>query len=251
VRQAIATPGIVLRRSAYGEADLVVTLLGQHTGRVSALARGARKSTKRFAGGLGMGMAGTASLRDRPGAELMMLESFEVSADRGGLTTDLAKTAHAGYALELCDRLCPSRHPEPKVFAWLETFLSRLDAGQATVERLRVFELGLLRWLGIGPSFDRCIACGRSDLRGEDVRFHADAGGIFCRSCARSGELMSSVTRDVLVQLDRASLADADEVHLAKDVSNHCRETMLSLLRQHIAGPLRSLEFIEKMSGSR
>jgi hypothetical protein len=40
---------------------------------------------------------------------LMVLESFEARDDRAGLATDLAKTAHAAYAIELCDRLCPPR----------------------------------------------------------------------------------------------------------------------------------------------
>ena len=51
---------------------------------------------------------------------------------------DLAKTAHAAYALELCDRLCPARHPDPPIFAWLDQFLTRLTAGTATAERLRI-----------------------------------------------------------------------------------------------------------------
>jgi DNA repair protein RecO (recombination protein O) len=251
VGQATSTFGIVLRKVPYGEADLVVTMLGQLTGRVSALARGARKSTRRFAGGLGMGMAGVAKLRERPGAELMSLESFDVHAGRAGLATDLAKTAHAAYALELCDRLCPSRHPEPGAYRWLEEFLARLDAGQATAERLRVFELGLLRELGLGPSFERCIACGRLDLAAEDVRFHPDAGGIYCRRCARTGALMSAGTRDTLVRLDGATLSEADDLVLERDVAVRCREAILALLRQQIPGTLRSLEFIEKMSGSR
>ena len=56
VRHLIVTSAIVLRRVAYGEADLVVTLLGLDTGRVSALARAARKSSRRFAGGLEPGL---------------------------------------------------------------------------------------------------------------------------------------------------------------------------------------------------
>ena len=44
----ITTPAILLRAVATGEADRVVTLLGRETGRVSAIARGARKSVRRF-----------------------------------------------------------------------------------------------------------------------------------------------------------------------------------------------------------
>ena len=43
---------LVLRRVPYGEADLIVDLLLARSGRQSVFARSARKSTRRFAGGL-------------------------------------------------------------------------------------------------------------------------------------------------------------------------------------------------------
>src|SRR5437667_11786158 len=110
---------MVLRSTPYGEADRVVTLLGRETGRVSALARGARKSMRRFGGGLGMGATGEATLRERAGAELYGLEAFDVAEARIGLGEDLARTAHAAYALELCDRLCAPRQPEAAIYDWL------------------------------------------------------------------------------------------------------------------------------------
>ena len=250
MRQAIATPAIVLRRVAYAEADLVVTLLGSETGRVSALARGARKSSRRFAGGLGMAATGEAMLRERAGAELMVLESFDARDDRAGLGKDVAKAAHAAYAIELCDRLCPPRQPEKAVFAWLDEFLARLDAGSATAERLRVFELGLLRGLGIGPSLDRCVVCDRGELGGEDVRWYPDRGGVVCRNCSGRGDLISGNTRRELERLAATRLADADGLVLDRDVGASCRRAVLALLREHVHGPLRSLDFIEKMSGN-
>jgi DNA repair protein RecO (recombination protein O) len=251
VGHLIVTPAIVLRRVAYGEADLVVTLLGLDSGRVSALARGARRSARRFAGGLGPTLAGEARLRERLGAELLVLESFEARTDRGELSGDLAKTAHAAYAVELCDRLCPPRQPERAVFLWLDEFLARLARGLPTVERLRVFELGLLRALGLGASFGRCSSCGRDDLGDEEVCWQPAGGGVFCRSCGRGAERMSAVARAALVRLDRATLADADAIVLDRALAAACRRAVLALLREHVHGPLRSLDFIDKMSGTR
>jgi DNA repair protein RecO (recombination protein O) len=243
VGRIIVTPAIVLRRVAFGEADVVVTLLGLETGRVAALARGARKSTRRFAGGLGPGLAGEAKLRERPGAELFGCESFTVGAVRAGLWQDLAKAAHAAYAVELCDRLCPPRHPEPSAYDWLDEFLGRLDSGRATAERLRVFELGLLRALGFGPSFAGCAACGQADLGDE-------AGGVLCPACDKAAERMSAATRRALVALSEASLARAEDITLDRTLAAACRRVTLALLHEHVHGPLRSLDFIEKMSGA-
>jgi DNA repair protein RecO (recombination protein O) len=250
VRHLIVTSAIVLRRVAYGEADLVVTLLGLHTGRVSALARAARKSSRRFSGGLEPALAGVAQLRERSGAELLALEGFDASTGRPGLAADLAKAAHAAYAVELCDRLCPPRQPEKAVYVWLDEFLSRLDAGSATAERLRIFELGLLRALGLGPSLDRCTQCGR-DPADEEVCWLPRAGGVLCRDCGVGAERMSAGTRWALVSLNVASLAEGDTTTLDRTAASACRRAVLALLREHVHGPLRSLDFIEKMSGGR
>jgi DNA repair protein RecO (recombination protein O) len=82
---SLSTPAIVLRAVNYGEADRVVTIFGRETGRLSALARGARKSQRRFAGGLGLCSVGSAALRERTGAELLTLERFEVTASHPAL----------------------------------------------------------------------------------------------------------------------------------------------------------------------
>jgi DNA repair protein RecO (recombination protein O) len=245
---AFTTDAILLRSVAYGEADRVVTLLGLGTGRVSALARGARKSVKRFGGGLGLGACGQASLRDR-GGELMGLDGFDVTEPRLGLGGDLARTAHASYAIELCDRLCGPRHPEPAVYHWLNEFLSRLERSGATAERLRVFELGLLGRLGIGASFD-CVSCGRTDaeLGDEGTRWQPERGGVVCRACARTGALLTAETRHALGRLAALSLADAESVTLDRDLNAGCRQAIRELLAFHIPGPLKSLEFIDKMA---
>ena len=197
-----------------------------------------------------MGMAGEAKLHERPGADLMALESFEITADRPRLAADLGKTAHTAYAVELCDRLCPPRHPEPPIFDWLDEFLARLDAGTARAERLRIFELGLLQRLGIGPCLERCLSCGRNDLGDEDVRFISASGGVFCRRCAKSGDIVQGSVRQALELLGSASLVDGETVSLDRDTGAGCRRVVLALLREHVHGPLRSLDFIEKVSGS-
>jgi DNA repair protein RecO (recombination protein O) len=230
---------------------LVVTLLGPTTGRLSTLARGARKSARRFGGGLGMGAEGQAALRERPGADLLLLEEFEVVQARLGLAGDMGKTAHAAYALEMCDRLCPPRHAEPAAFDWLREFLLRLETGRASAERLRVFELGLLGRLGLGPALDRCAICDRGDLGEENTRWHPDQGGVQCASCAQRGDLLTPQTRQALARLARMSLADAELVTLDRETNAGCRRAILGLVRTHILGPLHSLDFIEKMGGDR
>ena len=236
---------------SYGESDRVVTLLGRTTGRLSALARGARKSQRRFAGGLGLCSVGDISVRERAGAELLTLESFDVTSSHPSFGTDVARMAHAAYVAELVTKLCAPRQVELGVFDWLATFLDLLDAGGASAERLRVFELGLLGRLGFGPMVARCAACGgeRSGPGPVDYRWDPDRGGAVCGACGRAGRPMRHEVRATLARLAETSLADATAEALPADINRGCREALLEIVKHHISGPLHSLEFIAKLGG--
>jgi catechol 2,3-dioxygenase-like lactoylglutathione lyase family enzyme len=179
---SLTTPAIVLRVVNYGEADRIVTLFGRDTGRLSALARGARKSQRRFAGGLGLCALGTAAVRERAGAELGTLERFDATESYPALGSDVARMAHAAYAAELVGKLCAPHQVEVAVFDWLVAFLRLLDADGASAERLRVFEIGLLSGLGFGPVLDTCATCGGDSFGGRApaeiaFRWDPDRGG--------------------------------------------------------------------------
>src|SRR5579859_7365007 len=112
----LVTPALVLRTVDYGEADRIVTLFGRDGGKRAAIARGARKSTRRFGAGLGLFGVGEAQLVERPRADLDILESFHGARGYPSLMLDLGKVAHGGYACELLRELLPERHAEPALF---------------------------------------------------------------------------------------------------------------------------------------
>jgi len=247
------TPAIVLRVVNYGESDRIVTLFGRDTGRLSALARGARKSQRRFAGGLSLCAVGSAAVRERPGAELGTLVRFDATASHAALGADVARMAHAAYAAELVGKLCAPHQAEPSVFDWMEEFLRLLDADGASAERLRVFELGLLSGLGFGPVLDTCAVCGGGSFAGRDpadvaFRWDPDGGGAVCTACARGGRPLQAAVRAALVRLARTALADATAEALPPDVNRDCREALLEIINHHVSGPLKTVEFIAKVA---
>ena len=252
---SLSTPAIVLRAVNYGEADRIVTLFGRDTGRLSALARGARKSQRRFAGGLGLCAVGVASLRERAGADLLTLESFDATVAHAALGSDVARMAHAAYGAELVTKLCAPRQVEGAVYDWLAEFLARLAVEGASAERLRVFELGLLARLGFGPMLETCAVCGGAQLAaagGDDeaaYRWDPDRGGAVCSACGKRGRPIRAVVRRALARL-ASSPVDAPAFDpLPADVNRGGRDAIFEIIKLHINGPLLSLDFIAKMGG--
>ena len=179
---------IVLRTVAYGESDVIAHLLVRGRGRVSAFARGARSSRRRFGGALEPFQLVEVLLAERSGQELWMLREASVAEAYPGLREDLHRIAHAGYAAELAHELSRPAEPADELFALLAEFLHRLAAGPATSARLRALELP---W--------------------GKAAFDAGAGGLACARCAHPGALLLTPgARAALAQLQRAGLSAAD-----------------------------------------
>lgn len=250
---SLSTPAILLRTINYGESDRVVTLFGRSTGRLSALARGARKSQRRFAGGLDLCAIGEASLRERNGAELLTLESFDLRVSYPSFGTDVARMAHAAYAAELVSKLCAPRQVEIGVYDWLDEFLRQLDQGGASAERLRILELGLLGRLGFAPVVDTCAVCNGARIvqpvSDTGFRWDPERGGAVCTACGQRGRPIRSVIRTTLSRLATMPLAAAADQALSADVNRGCREAVFEVIKLHITGTLQSLEFIAKLGG--
>jgi recombinational DNA repair protein (RecF pathway) len=91
---------VVLRSVDYGERDKVVTLLSRERGKLSAFARGARASRRRFGGVLEPFTLVAAEVSER-GGDLWGLEDAAVERAFGAIRGDLLRIACASYAVEL------------------------------------------------------------------------------------------------------------------------------------------------------
>jgi len=244
---------VVLRKVAYGESDLIVTLFTRELGKLSALARGARRSRRRFGAALELFTVSRVELRARRG-ELWTLSSAETESSFALLARDMAALAHASYGTELCRELGAAEHPEPEVFDLLLELYAALSARGARVDVLRAFELALLAALGLAPTLDACAACGERNGAALErgVLLDAPRGGAICARCAPASRTpgvrpLSAAARAILVaaQSRAGRLAQVD-IEMGGD-GPEVRDAMLALVGHHVGRPLRTLEFLGKI----
>jgi DNA repair protein RecO (recombination protein O) len=207
---------LLLRRVEYGESDLVITLLTDTIGRVSALARGARKSVKRFGGVLEPMHTLAIAYDDRSGAELVVLREAKLERARPFLITSLERMQAAGQALNWVRKATPPRTPEPEVWTAMEALLDHLaDVEDTILPRTRLAEGGLrlLAAFGWGIDFERCVSCGKLAAPGQAAAVDAARGGLVCRNCGGARQRISGAERAALTAaasgkgLDDASAA--------------------------------------------
>ncbi len=169
-------------------------------GKVSALARGARRSRRRFMGALEPFAVLEVEMAAGRG-ELWRLRQAQVSRSFPGLMRDLEKMAVAGGAVELVRMGMPERDPDPVVFATTVALFELVDhAKGALQEALLCFRLRIMAVLGFAPCLDRCGRCGKPAGENRAALFDPLAGHLVCRACGGAGVHLGAETRRRLLQ---------------------------------------------------
>jgi DNA repair protein RecO (recombination protein O) len=239
----IEVEAVVLRTIPYGDSDLVVHLFARGRGKLAAFARTARKSAKRFGGGLEPFAVLSAELHERRGRDLLDLRTATLLEGHFRLRTDLSRLAHAGYATELVRELLRDHEPNDPLFEGLVTFYDHLTREEPRSVTLRAFELLALDASGLAPVLDRCARCGR-DLDA-DGRFDPGVGGAACRACSTNSSIpLDRAAVRLLSALRDGGLAAAtraDERDLPLDGA---RQALRIFIDHHVHHDLRSVAFL-------
>jgi DNA repair protein RecO (recombination protein O) len=200
---------LVLRAVDYGESDRVITLLTRDHGRVSTIARAARKSKRRFAGALeGFALIHAEYTQGR--GALPRLDLARVTRAFPRLLSNLEALDAAGALMRLARDLLPERAPEPDVFDSLLEALELLDAGASPRAVRLCCEARLLAVTGFAPMLQACVSCGREPSPERLALFDAARGGIVCRACGGGMERMPGRVRALLqAAMEGATLQEA------------------------------------------
>ncbi|HSN83191.1 MAG TPA: DNA repair protein RecO [Polyangiales bacterium] len=182
---------LLLRSVDYRDSDRIVTLLTEDFGKISVLARGARKSQRRFGGALQPYVLMNACFRPGRG-ELAHLDRVSVDRSFSGILRSLSSIGAAGAALALIRERVPDHEPEPAVFETAVRFLAALDQGVPVEEALLSLQIRVLTSLGFAPTLDRCVHCGKMPAPGRAASFDAARGGIVCRACGGGRLILSA-----------------------------------------------------------
>jgi len=155
------TPAIVLQIRDYGEADRLVNFLTPDAGRVSGIAKHAKKSKRRFANCLEPLNRVILQLSPRPRGDLEFLQQGELVNSFPNLRRDLRGLAAGAVLAELAGELSAPVEATGAIFQTLNQALELLDGGASPDSLLPSFFLHLLKLGGYGPRWETCRECGR------------------------------------------------------------------------------------------
>jgi DNA repair protein RecO (recombination protein O) len=235
--------GIVLRAVKLGEADKIVTILTQGSGKVRTVAKGIRRTQSKF--GARLEPFTHVSLLMYRGRNLDTVTQAEIISPFLHVRSEFDLIAAGETMLEAVDRVAEEHERNVPLFLLLVKGLRALDeAPRDAAAVAESFLLKLLSLSGFHPALSGCAVCGSP---GPLVWFSAGQGGAVCVDCAQ--QEAGRVTEPALRWLDdlaRIDLLAAGDMTPTLELRREARAMLYGFAEYHLERRMRSFTLLAR-----
>ena len=177
---------VVLKVGDLGEADKIVTLYSKQVGKLAGIAKGAKKSKKRFSNKLEIFSLLDILYDDRSRSGLVRIVEAELLIPYISLRQNYDRYVGAALACELIYYWSRDYDADRNIFDLLIWTLQNIDKGKSSRIVLIFFQIKLYTLLGYKLHLSGCIKCGIAEQAGKPYVFHPGRHGLLCRNCSPS-----------------------------------------------------------------
>lgn len=192
------TPGLVIHLTDYGEADKIVTIYSPTIGQWTGIAKGAKRSIKRFVNKLELFSLLDIDYSDH--YRLPIINQAELINSHLPLRQNYQAYTAATLVCELYRSWTHANDHDPELFDCLVWIMDMLCSTSAPLAAMALFLVKFYSHLGYQPNLSGCATCHRLEGHGSPFRFHVSRGEIICRRCqpAQSAIILSINTVKLL-----------------------------------------------------
>lgn len=241
------TEGIVIRTRDYGEANKIVTIMSHDLGKISVLARGAKKTKSRLSALTELFTHGHYLFFLNNPRSMGTLSQGEIINSFRYLRTDLEKTAYAAYFAELLDRLTEDGDRNPYLFNVLLIIFRYLEEDKDADILARLFELKMLSAGGYQPQLNQCTRCARQE---GSFSFSVKEGGFLCEHCQHldpDSLMLSLASIKLLRLLFYIEPERVRNINVKKETKQELRQALWLFMDHHTPLRLKSRAFLEQI----
>ena len=214
----------------FSESSCVVTLFTRDFGKITGLAKGARRPKGPFESALDLLSIVRLMVIRKSSDALDLLTEAKLEQRFRASGRDLARLYAGYYVIELLADLTHDDDPHPELFDVAMHTLRGLDADAHVPTALLRFELAALNILGHRPTLDLCAGCGETVPDQPRVPFGLLSGGVLCSQCREGKRLVISLSQKARHTLLREF--EGGEVPL--EIDREVRGEMRGLLNQYV-----------------
>ena len=248
-----STPAIMLRKKDFGDYDLIITFFTLKEGKITVIAKSAKKSTKRFGGILELFSVLEVIYGCGRRKGLPVLQEAALKHPFPSIRSSMIKTAYASYWTELINEWMENGHVEVALYELFYHVLKELDAGKVPEGASSIlFQMRFMKMFGLAPNLQSCGSCRKEIENIEEIKvmFSLAKGGIFCERCAAESGRKMALTKGLVKQLlwiEKQNLEQAARIRFDSDTIKAGEELLEAFVPFHLGKDLRSLKFLRQI----
>jgi len=243
----------MLRRIEYGDYDLIITFFTVSRGKLSVIAKSAKKSMKRFAGILELFSLLEIVCHTGRGKGLPVLQEAVLKYPFTKIGTDIKKTSYASYWAEIINIWVEENKKQVPLFHLFHFALMELNFDRIPEEVLSLlFQMRFLTIAGLKPGLGQCMIC-RKDIEHietKKVAFDLKRGGLVCQNCVSTPSeqlYLSKGTIKPLIWIASGDLAKAKRIRFSATALKEGLHMLEAFVPYHLGRDLKSLSFLHQM----
>jgi len=170
----------VIKEVPYNDSDKMLTLITEEHGKISVLARNAKKSGRSSYGTQVLTYGEYVIFKGRTS---YTMNNCDVLMNFYNLATDLTRFAHAAHMLDMAGDTAQDNTLSKEILNLLIHGLVALQKGRTPLLVSSAFALKLMQITGYPPHVKSCAACDTGDI--EQIYFSFKYNGFICENCVK------------------------------------------------------------------
>jgi len=215
------TDAIVLRLVPFSETSLIVTLYTRDLGRISAIAKGARRPKSPFEGSLDILSVCRIVAICKSSDTLELLTEAKLQRRFRAAQKSLVRLYCGYYVAEMLRLWTDDGASSKELYELTLRTIQAIDGdGDALMAVIR-FELSAMRILGNVPATQACVCCGNEiPSHGARIPFAYELGGVVCHDCRPRQRGVVSIKREVIAEIARLQLPGVEHGEVCENGEN-------------------------------
>ncbi|MFH1791451.1 MAG: DNA repair protein RecO [Candidatus Omnitrophota bacterium] len=245
----VESPGVLLRKTELRETSLILDFYTRESGRVRGVIKGVRSPQPQFGALFEIFSLDRVTYYERRNRDIYIISQCELVDYFPEIRKDLEKLGYASYFVELIGRTCETGERNDAIYDLLVGSLKALSGGGSVKRITRVFEIKLLKALGIMPRIRHCINCDSVDDSGR-ARFSVRGGGVLCGGCLDADKDARPILPGTVNFIDSVAEMPLDRVSRVKVsslVGMEVEKLMRVFLDFYVQNRFKSVEFLKNV----
>lgn len=226
---------MILKSFDYSESSIIATALTKYHGKVSLLAKGARKAGSQFYGCLRTGNTAEILFYEKEQRSLQLLKEIADIHAFDSKSGCLESICIFQAGLEVVDRAVVDAGTDGGLFDLLEEFILSLDRCKDPWTLFFALEARMLGFGGVFPAMDECSKCKKS-LAGSGITINPSSGYVSCPECGEAGISLSSQSAGLLREMIESGTGGLAETKLDRVIRQEIGRVLHRFFVFHVEG---------------